>query len=91
MSLIGRVLLDVALLTLLVRILHALLAARRVICGHLLAIAGSFAALVLGRNRRHLAGHDAVSRQVSICDMDGAELIAPSDVLMTTTPTARRS
>src|SRR6478736_5274397 len=59
-ALVGGVLLDVALLPLLVRILRTLLAARGS-RGHLLAVAGSLRALVLGGNRWHLAGHDAVS------------------------------
>src|SRR4051794_23881915 len=59
-TLVGGVLLDVALLPLLVRILRTLLAVRG-IWGHLLAVAGSLRAPVLGGNRWHLAGHDAVS------------------------------
>jgi len=61
-ALIGRVLLDVALLPLLVRILRTLLPVRHLICGRLLAVASSLAALILRWNRRHLAGHDLVSR-----------------------------
>src|SRR3954447_5161992 len=59
-ALVGGVLFDVALLPLLVRILRALLPVRGS-RGHLLAVAGSLGALVLGGNRWHLAGHDAVS------------------------------
>jgi hypothetical protein len=61
-SLIGRVLLDVALLSLLFRILRTLLAVRHLISGHLLAVASSLPALIIWWNRWHLAGHDLVSR-----------------------------
>ena len=57
-ALIGRVLLDVALLSLLVRILGALLTLRQLIGGHLLAVASSLSALIVRRNRWHLAGHE---------------------------------
>src|SRR4051812_16563594 len=62
-SLIGRVLLDVALVSLLVRIIHALLAARRLIGRHLLGVASSFPALIVRWNRWHLAGHDSASTE----------------------------
>src|SRR4051794_16218958 len=56
-SLVGGVLLDIALLTLLLRILGALLAVRRLIAGGLLVVTGSLRASVRWRNRRKLAGH----------------------------------
>src|SRR5437868_471028 len=56
-SLIGRVLLDVALLTLLLRIFHALLAMRRLIANRRFVVAGSLRALVLGRNGWNPAHH----------------------------------
>ena len=62
MALIVCVLLDVALLSLLIRILRTLLAVRRLIRGYLLAVTSSLAALIVRRNRWHLAGHDLVSR-----------------------------
>jgi len=56
-SLIGRVLLDVALLTLLIGILRALLTTRRLVRGGLLVIAGSLRTLVRAWDGWHLAGH----------------------------------
>src|SRR3954470_12282503 len=87
-ALVGGVLLDVALLPLLVRILRTLLVARSS-RGHLLAVAGSLRALVLGGNRWHLAGHDAVSCCWSATSTE--ELIAASDVSKTTRETTCRS
>ncbi|MDA9498874.1 hypothetical protein XI05_15670 [Bradyrhizobium sp. CCBAU 11357] len=60
-ALIGRVLLDVALLSLLIRILRTLLTVRDLIGGRLLAISSSLVALIVRWNRWHLAGHDLVS------------------------------
>jgi hypothetical protein len=75
-SQIDRVLPDVALLALPVRILCTLLTVRGLNGQRLFALASSLPAQIVRRDRRHPAGHDSASwNAVEACSARGTELV----------------